>query len=132
MVLHELAFQNLKQRRLRHVGCYHLINSFPLVYILIAENILMLPVSRRRLSLSMLLRFFSQKLHNYGYYAKMMYHLFSLRPYRLSGIRVIPSRGSPMTVSTSILQESGSRLSGDIFKNISQQKKTFKALENCL
>jgi len=74
----------------------------------------------------------SQKLHNYGYFAKAMCHLFSVRPYRLSGMRVIPFRGSPMTVSTTILQETGSKLSGDISKNISQQRKIFRALENYL
>jgi len=74
----------------------------------------------------------SQKLHNYGYYAKMMYHLFSVRPYHLSGIRVIPFRGTPMTVITTIPQETGSRLSGDIFRNILRQRKIFRALENYL
>ena len=73
-----------------------------------------------------------QKLHNYGYYAKMMYHLFSVRPYRLSGMRVIPFRGSLMTVITIILQETGLKLFGDIFKNISQRWKISRPLDNYL
>jgi len=61
-----------------------------------------------------------------------MYHLFFARPYRLSGVGVIPFRGTPMTVITTILQETGSRLFGDIFKNISPQRKIFRDLENYL
>lgn len=73
-----------------------------------------------------------QKSHNYGYYAKMIYHLFSVRPFRLSGIRLISFRGSLMKVIIIILQETGSRLFGDIFKNISQQWKISRRLENYL
>jgi len=61
-----------------------------------------------------------------------MFRLFFGRPCRLLGIRVMPSYGTLMRVAITILQETGSKLSGDIFKNISEQRKVFRALKNYL
>ena len=66
----------------------------------------------------------SQRSHNYVFLVKRMYQLFFKKPCRLSGIRATPFRGTLMTVTITILQETGSRSCGDIYKNISQQRKT--------
>jgi len=58
-----------------------------------------------------------------------MFRLFFGRPCRLSGRRVMPSYGTLKRVTITILQGTGSKLSGDIFKNISEQRKIFRALE---